>query len=552
MYTPLTIQQYQAAQKAGFSPTQIIANEKIRQQKENTPPPTPPKEGFFKSLVKDPIKTLIVKPGTRIAQAAVGGVKSLQMGSQTGKQEQNTAQIHSLLDQINQATDPNIKAQLTTQAKQLVSQNIPNAQAQQNTQQTLAKLSENQNLKTSFGNYNIEAQKSGTAGVAQIAGDAAKAASYLYTPGGAEAAIGKKTIGQAIIQGGKTGAIAGGLYGAGNAAQQEKPTVGGIAKGGAIGGGIGGVTGGIIGGATQFVANKIPNLLKTSAEKNYADVLKPTTKANKAITNKIAPGLNDRGVVVLTRQGLEDKATQNIQNIGSQIEEKWAALPKETQVNTSPALEAIQNLKDSFTITNNQGQKVVVNPTGYAHAQQLEQTIMDMGGDISAESMRKAKQILDSSIYSPTQGVLKVQTATESSLANAQKTAADSMRGILNDATPDIAKLNSEFNFWSKVKTVISATNQRMTGQAMPIGEKIADTAAVATGLAKGGLKKAGIYGATTDLLIKAVRSAAWKTVSAQTKNSLANALAKGANEEASNILTKIVTASAVKQKTTK
>lgn len=124
--------------------------------------------GILKSIVKDPIKTLIVKPGTRIAQAGVG-----------------------LYGELANRSD-------------LVDRSLQDIR-----------------VKTPFGTYDIEGQKSGLAGAKQIAGDAAKSASYLYTPGKIAGTLGKTaSAGSRILQGAKAGAIGGGLYSGGESAIQ--------------------------------------------------------------------------------------------------------------------------------------------------------------------------------------------------------------------------------------------------------------------------------------------------------------------------------------------
>jgi hypothetical protein len=259
------------------------------------PPKDQPKkegDGFLKSLVKDPIKTLIVKPGTRIAQAGVAAVAAA-----TGNNE--------LLERAYQDVD----------------------------------------LKTPFGRYKIEGQKSGAAGAAQIAGDAAKAASYLYTPGAAAGV--KSTAGrgfkQAVTQGAKSGAIAGGLFGGGDAAGDD-PSAASILKGAATGAVTGAAAGAILSGtaegASQIkkgISNKISSYKNATAdsplvkkakqqlEQKYNEVFSSTKLGKKTLDKSTAQGknpakfLSEHGYILDVEKG-KINAVPTIEKISKNVE----------------------------------------------------------------------------------------------------------------------------------------------------------------------------------------------------------------------------------------
>lgn len=206
-----------------------------------TPPPdtgqrlSENQDGFFKSLVKDPIKTLIVKPGTRIAQAGVGAY---------------AAATHN--------------DELFNRTLQDTSVDIP-----------------------LLGHYNVEGQKSGAAGVRQIAGDALKSAAYLYTPGAVSGA--GSTVAKGALTGAKAGALGGGAFGAANALQKDDATLGGLAKDTALGAGLGAVGGAAVGAATAVTTEKLANVARSGVEKEWRDVLNLTN----ATTNKEAKSGKD-------------------------------------------------------------------------------------------------------------------------------------------------------------------------------------------------------------------------------------------------------------------
>jgi hypothetical protein len=159
-------------------------------------------DGILASIVKDPLETLLVKPAARFAEA-VGRTGILGQNIKKGYEE-------------------------------------------------MADTGEGQTFFKDFmGGINVEQQKAfGEGGAKQIAGEALKAGSYLYSGGKAPEIIGKGFKGAIlpmITQGAKVGAIGGAAYGSGQALTEDQ-SLGDVAKEGLIGGGFGGVAGGLLGG----------------------------------------------------------------------------------------------------------------------------------------------------------------------------------------------------------------------------------------------------------------------------------------------------------------
>jgi hypothetical protein len=157
MLTPtqeLELRKY--GKEKGYSQEKI--NSFIQAKKKETitsvfeaPQSEPKKQGdsFLKSLVKEPIKTLLVKPAVRIAQAGIAG--------------------YGAIAKDDRALDFSTK---------------------------------DQTIKTPFGTYTIEGQKTGTAGLKQIGGDALRSGAELF--GGRIANAGLKTAGKIIGKGAST------------------------------------------------------------------------------------------------------------------------------------------------------------------------------------------------------------------------------------------------------------------------------------------------------------------------------------------------------------
>lgn len=205
-------------------------------QAAQTPVNQTEKPGFFKSLVTDPIKTLLVKPADRATEA-----------------------VTRLF--------------------------APNSQAAKGYE-----LMADEGQSRTFGGMEIEQQKAfGQGGFRQIVGDAAKAGSYLYAGPEAAGAVQTGLKGKVIqgsIQGAKTGAVGGGLYSFGNAIEDAENQASDVAFQTLFGATIGGATGGVLGGATPIVVKsagavrKFSNIEELNSEltKRNNITLKPTSK----------------------------------------------------------------------------------------------------------------------------------------------------------------------------------------------------------------------------------------------------------------------------------
>lgn len=189
---PLTQEQFSNLRSQGLSVEQIVAFEAG-----NTPAPAPqPQKSLLRTIVEDPVKTLVVKPAVRFGQAA----GSLVAGALGVSPE---------------------------------------------------KLQETARKDVTIGGITIEGQKPMfEGGASQILGDAAKATSYLYTGG--------TTVGLKPFV--KTGAVSGGLYSFGDSVQKAEATPASVAYntmfGTATGAAFGLVTYGLVNGISKALELK--------------------------------------------------------------------------------------------------------------------------------------------------------------------------------------------------------------------------------------------------------------------------------------------------------
>jgi len=190
---------------------------------------------------------------------------------------------------------------------------------------------------------------------------------------------------------------------------------------------------------------------------------------------------------------------------------------------TKPLHDALERYKQRFMVNG-----IPTGAPGEAAinaAQGLQDFIQKHGEYVSLRSLRSIRQQLDAPLAE--KNAFLGKALPEASSLNAQKELANSIRAELAKQSPEMARLNAEFNFWSKVHDVAKASAERKGGQqglANALGIPVLATGA---GAAMGGTPGA-LEGAAAAALSQLFRSPTWRTVSAITKNRMANLLAQG------------------------
>ena len=243
----MTIIEFGTGQRVEFSgnPTQADVEEVARQLGIGGQPSAQPaqatqpaQKGILRSMVEDPLKTLLVQPAARTAEA-LGRIGLFGSNIARGYEEM--------------AGQPQ-----------------------------------------TFGGITVEPQKAfGEGGARQITGDIAKTTSYLYTGGQVPTIAGQSLKGQ-ILQSAatsaKAGAISGGAYSFGEAIQQAETQPADIAYQTLFGTALGGVSGGVLGGAVP-VAVRAGGAVKRLT--NLAEVENSLVQANKEILKPTATQMAD-------------------------------------------------------------------------------------------------------------------------------------------------------------------------------------------------------------------------------------------------------------------
>lgn len=320
------------------------------------------------------------------------------------------------------------------------------------------------------------------------------------------------------------------------------------------------------------VFQSISPLVRRSGARQLRAVMQPLgSKAEGESLRASERILGKGGYIAPTRSALEKKAEGQIASLGADIEgleKQYAAqeihvrpilnsldkfekslmmppVPTTTggsispRLNSGPQLNAIAEVRDKLQSA------TMINPYTGKPA-------------ISRESLRLIKRDLDDYI-STTSGNFAAQERIQAGAIDpaisygvkAKTHMANRLRDILNKDAPDIAELNEEFSIWKSVKDAMSPTSLREefpkdeslwtrmwhSRYAMWLGTAAAGGAGYHASGAPGAAVAVGGLIAVNQL----VKSTAWRTMSASTKNSVADMLANGMYEDVAKFATRIL-----------
>jgi hypothetical protein len=297
----------------------------------------------------------------------------------------------------------------------------------------------------------------------------------------------------------------------GNQAAQD------IAKEGAIQGAIQGATEGLGAAAGP---------LRRAAAGQYERALSPTTKINKAIAEKITPEMVQRGLHG-NLSALSEQAGEKAATVRPQLDAAYQAIPAgSTAGSGQKIIDALDQVKAKYVVNGQPAQ-----PAAVKAISDVQDIVRAQGNDISPTSLRQLKQVFDEPVAAKG-GFAGADLSTQYAI-KAQKAAANSIRSILSDASPDVAALNKEMSFWLDVQRVTGQSALRKTGQEGGLLRSLQPLAigvGGAAGLSHGA--EGTLIGATASYLTAhaamAMRTPAWRTASAVIKNHFADALARG------------------------
>jgi len=205
---------------------------------------------------------------------------------------------------------------------------------------------------------------------------------------------------------------------------------------------------------------------------------------------------------------------------------------------TQPLVDKLEQFKSSFRTPNT---KVPASPNHQSaidYIGGLQNVLRSHGEHISYRDLNGLRQMYDEAVAA--RGGYSGADILSTMHAAAEKQAANIYRDALAAPHPDLAALKKEYSFWSRVRDLGEASRKRQVGQQGGMTRTVTDPLLALAGFGAGG----GAGGAAAAVALnEAVRSPLWRTVSAVTKNRIANALAAGDKAELTAALGKLTAA---------
>lgn len=274
--------------------------------------------------------------------------------------------------------------------------------------------------------------------------------------------------------------------------------------------------------------SKLPENAKKKAIEKYSSIFKATSKESRALLEKTAGGLVERGQLVGSVGGLAEKAEGLSTLYGKKIDDYFKKLPADAKEQTRPIIDKLVELGNKYIVDG-----VVQNKPAVEAIKSTMENITKLGNEVSSGAFRKLRQIWDEHYDVTKQSVDDISAYTK----KAQMAGADAIREEFAKTRPDLDKINKEFNFWSNVQKLGEYTASKSKGVlSAGIGATVGGIMGAESG--QGVFNKIG--GAGVGIVvgsflgknaIEFMKSPAWKSASSVAKYKLADAIMKNPAE---------------------
>lgn len=297
--------------------------------------------------------------------------------------------------------------------------------------------------------------------------------------------------------------------------------------------------------------------LMTSSAQDIREALSPTRHRTKVKTERIVPGIQERGLTG-TLTDLKTLATTKVDEVGPQIDAILQANRGErvSLASVRAKLKAMKaktfnevpaTLNGRPVIDNTTGQPVmdraIHNQRKYTQVQALDDLLGKYGADMSVEEAVAVRKAWDDVVKQAGgfdekagRGAFGVALADQSEAA-VKSGAVSALRAELGKAVPSVKALNREYGFWRDLQDVSTASASRKVGQRKTglIAKGVENTGRAVGGMV--GYQTGGVFGMGTGLLVggetakrltNLFSTPQWKLTASTYKVRLANALATG------------------------
>lgn len=241
---------------------------------------------------------------------------------------------------------------------------------------------------------------------------------------------------------------------------------------------------------TRTVAQAAAPVARRSAERAVVKAFEATTGKTKAMAERVAPAMLDRGVKPQTISRLAVSADQEVSALSKRLDAAYQQ-HGQVSVDTKPILDEIHVAKQRAVATTASGGSVPIAGSALPMLESLEETIRSLGPTTTVENLRKVKQAWDEIAYA------KGPVVADTVRADAFRVGADATRRTVANAVTEIDDLNRQYSHSRNVADAAQATVNRQAHQGIRLRDLIASGTGGGIGTLLGGTALGGGLGAT-------------------------------------------------------
>jgi hypothetical protein len=291
----------------------------------------------------------------------------------------------------------------------------------------------------------------------------------------------------------------------------------------------------LLGEVVPQATTALSSRLKESAKEQYIKALKPIGKQDKALAESIVPDLLKKRIRILSTAGSTDKVAAESQKIGEQISDAYSKLPEGTRFNIAPTIKILDDEMQKILSSNG----TILDPAKAKIIGGIQLRLLRAAedGSLLPEDIRKIQQVSSSFILKG--GNYFTASNTDKALSEIEKVSYGSVMDEFSKQLPSISKLNHLYHIYESLETLLN----KMSGKSVPPVKQVAQDIGAATlsMVGGGGVKDVAVAVTGWRILSTLIKSPAWQTTSAVTKQILAENIVKGNWKFISDFIPKLV-----------
>ena len=282
----------------------------------------------------------------------------------------------------------------------------------------------------------------------------------------------------------------------------------------------------------ESIEKTIPEKLNESAIKDVEQALWTTKEKFKQKWRELAPEIIDRWIT-WSKEEIQQMAQSKVSDFWNQINDFIDSGKLKWTVKRDDLLNVLDDVRKQWEVWD-----VIIDESIVKAADNFADVISWFGKEIPAEKARIIRQMFDDAVYN-TKWIVSEEALSLKN--NIKKWLADNIRKQLAEQNPDLDVINKEFAFYKKLDDTLTETLNRQWPQQGWLTWNIAAWGWLwAWSVIFWDISWAVATAVAAKFLSEAMKSTKWKTVSAQTKTKLADALASGNQAESTKLINKI------------